>query len=91
MPEGAEESEGDEDVDDDDAKKLNIDLTDVWSTPNRKNSVEGSKKIRKKKKTKKAPEPNNSRLSSDEETISQPITKKEIVSIIIFTVSLLHF
>ena len=39
MPEGAQATESDDDgAGDDEAKRLNIDLSDVWSTKNRLNS-----------------------------------------------------
>ena len=72
MPEGAQATESDDDgVGDDEAKRLNIDLSDVWSTKKaEKAPKEPSKTKKRKKKSKKQTEHHN--LSSDEENVPPP-------------------
>ena len=67
MPEGAQATESEDDgAGDDEAKRLNIDLSDVWSTKKtEKVPKETSKTKKRKKKSKKQNEQNN--LSSDED------------------------
>jgi len=84
MPEGAQATESDDDgAGDDEAKRLNIDLSDVWSTKKaEKAPKEISKTKKRKKKSKKQTEQNN--LSSDEDqnvpppSLSTPQSEKEI-------------
>ena len=72
MPEGAQATESDDDgAGDDEAKRLNIDLSDVWSTKKaEKAPKEPSKTKKRKKKSKKQTEHHN--LSSDEENVPPP-------------------
>ena len=72
MPEGAQATESEDDgAGDDEAKRLNIDLSDVWSTKKaEKAPKETSKTKKRKKKSKKQTEHHN--LSSDEENVPPP-------------------
>ena len=74
MPEGAQATESDDDAaGDDEAKRLNIDLSDVWSTKkSEKAPKESSGKTKKrKKKSKKQTEQSND-LSSDDDNVPPP-------------------
>ena len=68
MPEGAYLSDENEEKQDEDAAKLNIDLTGVWDQPRPQT------KSKKKKKTKKATKQVN---SSDEDTTTENTAKIE--------------
>ena len=75
MPEGAQATESDDDgAGDDEAKRLNIDLSDVWST--KKSTEKAPKETSKtKKRKKKSKKQTNNALSSDEDNSVPPPQK----------------